>query len=66
MELLKSVGMRFVRGAVAGAVASMVAINMGSVNTFSDLKTLGASLIIAGVVGALSGGLLAVDKLMRG
>lgn len=65
MELFKSVGMRFVRGAIAGAVASMVVVNM-SVGTFTDLKVFGASLVIAGIVGGLSGGILAVDKLMRG
>lgn len=64
MELLKSVGMRFVRGFIAGAVGSMVVINM-SVSSFSDLQMFGASLVIAAIAGGVTGGLLAVDKMMR-
>lgn len=61
----KSVLYRFLRGAIAGAVSAMVMLNLNGISTFADLKTLGTSLVIAGTVGFVSGGLLAIDKALR-
>lgn len=61
----KSVFYRFLRGAVAGAVASMVVVNVSGVNTFNDLGVFLTSLTLAGIVGGVTGGLLALDKYFR-
>lgn len=63
MEQFKRIAMRFVRGAVAGAVASMLAFLAAGV-TITDadgLKTLAFALCTS----AISGALLALDKLVR-
>lgn len=61
----KAVGYRFLRGAVASAVASMVMIQVSGVSSFSDIETFLKALIIAGFVGGVSGGLMALDKYFR-
>lgn len=61
----KSVVFRFLRGALAGAISSMAVMNFQGVNTFADLKTFLSSLALSAMIGAISGGILAVDKLIR-
>lgn len=61
----KLVFFRFLRGAVAGAVSTMVMIQFTGGNSFSDLQAFLSSLAVAGIVGAVTGGLLALDKYFR-
>lgn len=64
-NLGKSLWLRFVRGAVAGAVASGGAITFFGENTFSNLVHFLTMVAIALITGAVTGGLLAVDKFFR-
>lgn len=57
--------LRFLRGAVSGAVSTMVVIQFTGGNSFSDLKSFVFSLTIAGFIGAVTGGLMALDKYFR-
>lgn len=61
----KAVFYRFLRGAGASAVASMVMIQVSGVNSFEDVETFLKALIIAGFVGGVTGGLMALDKYLR-
>lgn len=61
----KIVFLRFLRGAVAGAVASMIGLQVVGVHSFSDLQAFFSSLAIAGIFGGVTGGLLALDKYFR-
>lgn len=61
----KVVAYRFLRGAVAGAVASMVGLQVVGVQSFSDLQAFAISLTISGIMGGVTGGLLALDKYFR-
>lgn len=61
----KMVGLRFLRGFVTGAVSSMIMINISSVNTFADIKVFLVALAYSGLVGGITGGLLALDKAIR-
>lgn len=61
----KSILMRFIRGAVAGAVASMLAVSPNLISKISELETWLVSLSIAGFIGFITGGLLALDKATR-
>lgn len=61
----KMVAYRFLRGAVAGAVASMVLMNVSGVNTFTDVGVFFTSMAIAGIMGGVTGGLMALDKYFR-
>ena len=56
---------RFVRGAIAGATASMIGLNVVGVSTFVDLQVFLSSLGVAGAFGGITGGLLALDKYLR-
>jgi hypothetical protein len=56
---------RFLRGALAGAVSNMVVLCGLTINSLGDLKTWGINLGVALVVGAMSGGILALDKFLR-
>lgn len=61
----KAVFYRFLRGAAASAVASMVMIQVSGVNSFTDVTTFLKALTIAGIVGGITGGLMALDKYFR-
>lgn len=61
----KMVAYRFLRGAVAGAVASMVGLQMVGAQSFSDVQAFLTSLAISGIMGGVTGGLLALDKYFR-
>lgn len=54
---------RFLKGALSGAVstASVVAVAMPN-NTFSEVSAWISTVLIALIIGAVSGGILAVDK----
>ena len=64
-NLGKSIWLRFVRGAIYGAISTGITITFVGENTFTDLKTFIATLSVALIVGAISGALLAVDKFIR-
>jgi hypothetical protein len=61
----KSVLMRFVRGAVSGAVAMMILVAPGNISNGADLSVWLNNLMLAGIVGFIGGVLLAVDKWAR-
>ena len=69
-NLLKGVAMRFLRGALSGALSTMVVV-VGTVSysvgvtTFLDVKNLLVALTVAGMIGAISGGILGFDKYYR-
>ena len=62
---VKIVFLRFLRGAMSGAVSTMVVIQFTGGNSFSDLKAFMFSLTIAGFIGGVTGGLMALDKYFR-
>lgn len=64
-DLGKTLWLRFLRGAIAGAVSTGTTITFIGGNTFSDLKAFFATLIVSLIVGATTGGLLAIDKFIR-
>lgn len=64
-DLGKALWLRFLRGAIAGAVSTGTTITFIGGNTFSDLKAFFATLIVSLIVGATTGGLLAIDKFIR-
>jgi mannitol-specific phosphotransferase system IIBC component len=64
MNIYKAVGWRFLRGGVAGALGSMVAIQ-GSVGDWTDFSYFLNKLVLAGLIGFLTGGLLAAEKAYR-
>lgn len=61
----KMIAFRFLRGAISGAVSTMVVIQFAGGNSFADVQAFIASLAVAGVVGGITGGLLALDKYFR-
>lgn len=69
-NIAKGVFLRFLRGAFAGALSTMVVV-VGSVSykegitTFADVEQLGYALIIALIIGGISGGIQALDKYYR-
>lgn len=60
----KSVLLRFVRAFVAGAVSVMITI-VPMTGGWKDLGTWLSSLALAGIIGGISGVLMAVDKYLR-
>lgn len=56
---------RFVRGATAGAVTSMLAITISAPSTWSEMVTIFNNLLLAGGFGAITGLLMALDKWAR-
>ncbi len=69
-SIYKAVAFRFIRGGIASAFATMATI-VGTVSynqgiaTFSDVKQLSAVLVVSGMVGFISGIVLAGDKYFR-
>lgn len=58
--------MRFLRGGVAGGVATAAAITVFSgVNTWADLPTALSALGLSFMIGFVTGGLMAADKYIR-
>jgi hypothetical protein len=64
-QLGRALVMRFVRGALAGAFASMTTIAYFTGSTLRDLQQWLFLLLISAVIGSVSGGILAVDKYIR-
>lgn len=64
-SLGKTLWLRFLRGAISGAVASMVAMQVSGAHSFADVKAFTYSLGVSGIMGAITGGLLALDKFIR-
>lgn len=60
--MFKSIIIRFLKGAIAGAVASMGVITYQTPMVWSDFYTVLNALAIAGVSGAIGGILLALQK----
>jgi len=56
---------RFLRGAVAGAFGAMAMIVPPNIGNYGELSTWVSTLVIAGIVGFITGGLLALDKMYR-
>lgn len=69
MESIKRVGMRGLRGFVAGSVASMstliVSIGDRNVADLKDLKIWMGVMAVSGIVGGISGAIMALDKYYR-
>lgn len=65
-NLVKGVVLRGVRGFVAGFLGTTVAITLPNVSTWGELGTALVNLTLAGVIGGITGALLALDKAVRG
>lgn len=70
MEKAKVIFKRFLKGFISGACASMVTLfgvitKENGIYTLADLKLMATTLLFSGLVGGVSGGILAVDKYMR-
>jgi len=61
----KSVVLRFVRATIAGAVANMVVLVPFAGSSLKDLQHWIAALALAGIVGAVGGLIMALDKYLR-
>lgn len=64
-SLGKTLWLRFLRGGIAGAVAAMTALQIAGAHSFADLQAFLYSLGVAGIIGFITGGLLALDKYIR-
>lgn len=65
-QLIKSVLFRFLRAFVAGAVATMLTVVPMAANSgWKDLGTWLSALALAGIVGGVTGVLMATDKALR-
>lgn len=56
---------RFLRGFVAGAVATMITVAIPNYQNWGDVQLWFINLGIAGIIGGIAGGLLAMDKALR-
>lgn len=61
----KTLWLRFLRGAISGAVSSMAVLQVAGAHSFADVATFAHSLGVAGLMGAITGGILALDKYIR-
>ena len=64
-NLGRSLWLRFLRGAIAGAVSTGATISFVGGYTFESLKSFAATVGVALIVGAVTGSCLAVDKFIR-
>lgn len=62
---VKVIGIRFVRAFLSGFFATAGLVTISSVTTWSDLATALNGLALAGIVGGITGILMAGDKLLR-
>lgn len=60
--MFKSIFVRFIKGAVAGAIASMGMVVIQTPSAWSDLNLLLGNLGLAAAFGAITGLLLALQK----
>ena len=64
-DLFRSVANRFFRGYASGALGAMAAVLAFNGKSLADLEGWFTSLLLASVVGGVSGGVLALDKWIR-
>lgn len=64
-SLLYRVLLRFARGFMAGAVSSMLLVGVFAGNSWAELNTWLIALALSGVSGGITGGIMAIDKLIR-
>ena len=64
-ELLTSVLYRFARGFVAGFIGSGILVIPTNIDSFQGLKDWFVAMGVMAVIGAISGGLQALDKMFR-
>jgi hypothetical protein len=64
-QIIKSALMRFLRGFIAGGIGAMALILPVGIQNFNDLSSWLVGLLLAGLVGAISGGIQALDKYFR-
>lgn len=64
-QIIKSALMRFLRGFIAGGVGAMALILPVGIQNFEDVSGWLIAMLLAGTVGAISGGLQALDKYIR-
>ena len=63
--LAKSLILRFIRGSIAGAVATMVPLLPSVTADVGSIKTWLTSLALSGFIGAITGLILTIDKAVR-
>jgi hypothetical protein len=63
-SLAASIGKRFLRGFLAGAVSTMATVTIMATN-FRELGQVLAALGLSAIIGGLTGGILALDKWAR-
>lgn len=61
-EKIVSVGMRFFKGFISGAVTSMIMVTVAAPANWNELATILNIFAVAGIFGGINGGLLAVQK----
>lgn len=64
-QIIKRALNRFLRGFVAGGIGAMALITPVGIESFTDISNWLVALLLAGTVGAISGGLQALDKYWR-
>ena len=64
-EIIKRALNRFLRGFIAGGVGAMALILPVGIQNFEDVSSWLIAMLLAGTVGAISGGLQALDKYIR-
>lgn len=64
-DTVKIILARFLRGGSAAALSSMIVITPVGITTFKSLEPWLVSLLLAGIVGFVSGGIQALDKAYR-
>lgn len=64
-QTTKSVILRFLRGAIAGAVATMIPLLPQDISNVTNIKSWLISLATAAFIGFVTGLILAVDKAVR-
>lgn len=64
-DLTKSLLLRFIRGTVAGAIATMVPLLPSVTADIGSIKTWLTSLALSGFIGAITGLILTADKAVR-
>ena len=59
----KSIIKRFIKGMLSGAIASMLLVSLVVPSSFGELATIINNLALAGAYGAVTGVLLAIQKM---
>lgn len=65
MEFAKTIGKRFLRAFFSGFIASAILVVPSTVSDYKDLGNWLSALILAGLVGGITGSLMAIDKILR-